>query len=122
MINFDNFQRSNVTWRSAEQHLGRFAHLQCNALASAVVHKFAALQEWRQLNLIHCWLHSGCFQQLLQVADAKVGDTNTCQLALPHAKTSFVTISTSRRLLIYIDKAVGIPESQYSVVLFASIF
>lgn len=57
-------------------------HLQSNALAPAVLHKLAALQEGRQFHLIDRWPHPRCLQQLLQVANAEVGDPNARQLAL----------------------------------------
>jgi len=56
------------------------AYLQGNALAPAVSHQVCSLQERRQLNLIHGWHNCGCFQQLFNVANPKIRDSN-----IPHA-------------------------------------
>ena len=57
-------------------------HLQSYPFACAVVHQLFPLEEWRQLDLVHCWYNSCVFKKLMKMPDSKVADSNASAKAL----------------------------------------
>ena len=74
--------KTGITWHPLVKEVLNGTYLEHNVLGLAVVHELLALQKRCELNLVHCRHNMCCLEQLLQMTNSKIGDTNALQVPL----------------------------------------